>query len=78
MGCDPLPPLYPFMQLPELRQGSRFHVFQRRGVATVKEDLDSFVDPIHDVCPKETVSYKGLVLLTLEAINVTRQFRHRS
>ena len=34
--------------------------------------------PVHGIRPKETVSCKGLVILTLEAINVTRPCRDRS
>ena len=55
-GYDPLTLFYPSLHLPELFQVSRFHVFQIYGVATVEEDLDSVVDPIHDVRPEETVS----------------------
>ena len=75
-GGDPLTPLYLSLQLSELRKVSRFHAFHRRDVADVKEDLDSFVDLIHDVCPKEMMSCEGLFVLTLEASNVTRPFQH--
>ena len=44
----------------------------------MKEDLDLFVDLIHDVCPKEKVSCKGLVVFALKAINVTRPCHHCS
>ena len=77
-GCDTLTPLYPSMQLSKLHKDSHFHVFQRHGVAAVKEDLDSFVDLIHDARPKDTVSCEGLVVLMLEAINDTWLCRHRS
>ena len=42
----------------------------------MEEDENLFVDPIHNVRPKETVSCEFFVVLTLEAINVTRPCRH--
>ena len=44
----------------------------------MEEDLDLLVYPLHNVRPKEMVSCEGLVLLTLEAINMTRPCRHHS
>ena len=40
--------------------------------------MEPFVDLIHDACPEETVSCKGLVVLTIEATYVTRPSRHSS
>ena len=42
----------------------------------MEEELESFVDLIHDVLPKETVSCKGLFVLILKAINVTSPCNH--
>ena len=75
-GCVPLTPIYPSLQLFELCKGSRFQVFQIRGVTVVQEDLDPFVYPVHDVHPDETVSCEALAVLKLEVINVTRPCHH--
>ena len=72
------PPIYQFLQLPKLLQGSRFNVLHRRGVTRLEEELDLLVDTIHNVRPKETVSCEGLVIFTLKEINVTRPCYHRS
>ena len=55
-GCNLFTPFYLSLHLPKLCQGYCFHVFHRRGVATVEEDLDSFMDPVHGARPKEMVS----------------------
>ena len=44
----------------------------------MEEHLDLLVYPFHNFCSKDTVSCKGLVVLTLEAINLTRLCCHRS
>ena len=35
------------------------------------------MDEIHEICPKEIIPCKGLVILPLEAVNVTRPQLHR-
>ena len=57
---------------------NRLLVFQIRGVTDVHEDLDPFVDPIHNFYPEETVYCEGLVVLKLKAINVMRPCHHCS
>ena len=44
----------------------------------MQEHLDSLVYPVHYVRPEYTMYCKGLVVLTLEAINVVSQCRHCS
>ena len=51
-GGDTFTPFYPSLKFSKLCQCSCDHVFQLRGVAQMKEHLDSIVDYVHYVCTK--------------------------
>ena len=64
------------LYIAKLQQRSRLHVIQACRVSRVQEYLHLLVDLIHEICTKKGVSCEGLIVLPLEAVNVTWSCGH--